>query len=70
MQERCKEQEVDVLRRLADLLRQAHSAASGENDKKSADMKKARGSPRRRVLIAIATGSFGRRVVPDLGRSL
>ena len=45
MHERGKQQEVEVLRRLADLLRQAHSAASGENDKKSADMKKLRRRP-------------------------
>jgi hypothetical protein len=45
MHERGKEQEVDGLRRLAELLRQAHSAASGANDKKPADVKKLRRRP-------------------------
>ena len=45
MHERGKEQEVDGLRRLAELLRQAHSAVSGENGKKPADVKKLRRRP-------------------------
>jgi hypothetical protein len=43
MRERGKEQEVDGLRRLAELLRQAHSAASSSpDDKKPAEAKKLR----------------------------
>jgi hypothetical protein len=58
MRERGKEQDVDGLRRLAELLRQAHSAANGAaNDKKPAEVKKLR---RRGKTDAPATGPGAR----------
>jgi hypothetical protein len=58
MRERGKEQDVDGLRRLAELLRQAHSAANGgPSEKKPTEVKKLR---RRGKTDAPETGSAAR----------